>query len=158
MCLILSNSVANLLQIVSQVSCLYLTDYNLQFISIKIDYKHRTTQLFHCPCPFHVCQRRFATEQNASAAYKIDFLSARISSKPCQRTNFHWAIKRADMSLTTHQIENYANIREEAFLCQKKQTQIGLSNRMLTSPICHVNIVGCSRSYFRKRCVGFRLF
>ena len=35
--LILSNSVANLLRIVSQVSDLYLTGYNSQFISIKID-------------------------------------------------------------------------------------------------------------------------
>ena len=35
----------------------------------------------------------------------------RISPKPSRRTNFHWAIKRADMSLTTYQ--NYANIREE---------------------------------------------
>ena len=35
--LILSNSVAILLRIVSQVSDLYLTGYNLQFISIKID-------------------------------------------------------------------------------------------------------------------------
>ena len=34
---ILSNSVANLLRIVSQVSYLYLTGYNSQFISIKID-------------------------------------------------------------------------------------------------------------------------
>ena len=34
--LILSNSVANLLPIVSQVSNLYLTCYNSQFISIKI--------------------------------------------------------------------------------------------------------------------------
>ena len=33
--LILSNSVANLLRIVSQVSYLYLTGYNSQFISIK---------------------------------------------------------------------------------------------------------------------------
>ena len=37
MYVILSNSVANLLRIVSQVSDLYLTGYNLQFISIKID-------------------------------------------------------------------------------------------------------------------------
>ena len=35
--LILSNSVANLLRIVSQVSYLYLTGCNSQFISIKID-------------------------------------------------------------------------------------------------------------------------
>ena len=35
--LILSNSVANLLRIVSQVSHVYLTGYNSQFISIKID-------------------------------------------------------------------------------------------------------------------------
>ena len=117
--LILSNYVANLLRIVSQVSDLYLTGYNSQFISIKIDKKHQTTQLFHCPCPFHVCQRRFATSQNASAASKIDLLSARISPKPSQRTNFHWAIKRADMSLTIYQ--NYANIREEAFFYAKKQ-------------------------------------
>ena len=34
-------------------------------------------------------------------------------------TNFHWAIKRADMSLTIYQ--NYANIREEAFFYAKKQ-------------------------------------
>ena len=117
--LILSDSIANLLRIVSQVSDLYLTGYNSQFISIKIDLKHRTSQLFHCPCPFHVCQRRFATAQNASAASKIDLLSARISPKPSQRTNFHWAIKRADMSLTIYQ--NYANIREEAFFMPKNK-------------------------------------
>ena len=35
--LLLSNSVAYLLRIVSQVSYLYLTSYNSQFISIKID-------------------------------------------------------------------------------------------------------------------------
>ena len=35
--LILSNSVANLLRIVSQVSYLYLIGYNSQFISIEID-------------------------------------------------------------------------------------------------------------------------
>ena len=35
--LILSNSIANLLRIVSQVSDLYLTGYNSQFISIRID-------------------------------------------------------------------------------------------------------------------------
>ena len=116
--LILSDSIANLLRIVSQVSDLYLTGYNSQFISIKIDLKHRTSQLFHCPCPFHVCQRRFATGQNASAASKIDLLSVRISPKPSQRTNFHWAIKRA-LYLTIYQ--NYANIREEAFFYAKKQ-------------------------------------
>ena len=115
--LILSNSVANLLRIVLQVSDLYLTGYNSQFISIKIDKKHRTTQLFHCPCPFHVCQRRFATAQNASAASKIDLISAQISPNPSQRTNFHWAIKRADMSLTIHQ--NYS--RGGIFLCQKNK-------------------------------------
>ena len=67
-----------------------------------------------------MCQRRFATAQNASAASKIDLVSARISLKPSQRTNFHWAIKRADMSLTIYQ--NYANIREEAFFYAKKKT------------------------------------
>ena len=117
--LILSNSVANLLRIVLQVSDLYLTGYNSQFISIKIDKKHRPTQLFHCPCPFHVCQRRYATAQNASAASKIDLISAQISPNPSQCTNFHWAIKRADMSLTIYQ--NYANIREEAFFYAKKK-------------------------------------
>ena len=35
--LILSKSIANLLRIVSQVSYLYLTGYNSQFIPIKID-------------------------------------------------------------------------------------------------------------------------
>ena len=78
-----------------------------------------TTQLFHYPCPIHVCQRRFATAQNASAASKIYLLSARISPNPSQRTNFPWAIKQADMSLTIYQ--NYANIREEAFFYAKKQ-------------------------------------
>ena len=35
--LILSNSVVDFLRIVSQVSDLYLTGYNSQFISVKID-------------------------------------------------------------------------------------------------------------------------